>query len=95
MENERREEKFLQSTIHTTYGAFFVSTIYRYSSAAANPDGRFYETFAWKLDAQGNRENSIIADNSGAIFPRGAINDHNEVLLQLSEKGFFENFTED
>lgn len=88
MEGERLDKKFLQSTIYTKFGDFFVSTIYRRSSAIDG--GWFYETFAWKLDKEGKREQNIIADNSGAISSGNAIRQHSEVLTSLDYKGSFE-----
>lgn len=88
MEDKDVEKKFLQSTVYTDFGNFFVSTIYRRSSAFDG--GWFYETFAWKLDVEGKREKSIVADNSGGTFGRKAINQHMEVVHQLYETGKFE-----
>lgn len=90
METET-DKKFLQSYLYTEkFGNFFISTCYRRSSAMLNPDGWYYETFAWKLKEEKERELKIIADNSGAISKKGAINQHMEVVKQLEEKGHFE-----
>lgn len=84
---------FLKTNVYSEYGEFFVSTIYRQSSAVAAPDMWYYETFGWKTDAEGERH--IIADNSGSPFVRGAIEQHMEVINQLMEKGKFEQIEED
>lgn len=89
MKKEENSKGFLKTTIFTDYGEFFVSTIYRRSSAALNPDGWYFETFGWSLDENG-RNNHIIADNSGALSEDGAIRQHAEVLEQLAKTGKFE-----
>lgn len=88
MEKEKLNQKFLQSTIYTKYGDFFVSTIYRRSSAING--GWYYETFAWKLDKEGKSEQKIIADNSGSLSSGNAIRQHTEVLTSLDYKGSYE-----
>ena len=89
MNEENTSKKFLQSYIYTEYGKFFVSTCYRKSSAMLDPEGWYYETFAWKLNNKNKRED-WVADNSGAISPEQAIRQHVEVVNQLIEKGKFE-----
>lgn len=86
---ERELEKFTQSYVYRDNGdRFFVSTMYRQSSAALNPDGWYYETLAWRLDNEGGRL-EIVADNSGASFWEHALEQHTEVVKQLHEKGTF------
>jgi hypothetical protein len=87
MKDQEISKSFMKTNLYTPFGEFFVSTIYRRSSAAANPDGWYYETFGWSLE--NGKQNHIIADNSGAMFPRKAIEQHGEVCHQLFEKGVF------
>lgn len=86
MELEQTNKKFLQSYLYTEkFGNFFVSTCYRRSSAMLNPDSWYYETFAWKLD--GEKRIDWVADNSGAIYEKGAYEQHIEVIKQLNLTG--------
>ena len=83
MENKQ----VMRTDLFTEFGQFFVSTAYRKSSAALNPDGWYYETFAWRVE---NKERTDwIADNSGAYFLEKAIEQHNEVCKQLLLNGKF------
>lgn len=92
MKEKPDNQSFLKTNVYSEYGEFFVSTIYRRSSAMLAPDMWYYETFGWKTDAEGERH--IIADNSGAPHVRGAIEQHMEVINQLMEKGKFEQIEE-
>lgn len=87
--NEHTGKKFLQSYLYTKFGDFFISTAYRKSSAMLNPDGWYYETFAWKLIKK--KRTDWVADNSGAISENGAIKQHIEVIYQLQETGKYNN----
>ena len=79
-------KKFLQSYLFTNYGNFFVSTIYRRSSAMLEVDSWYYETFAWRLDKNKHRTD-WVADNSGAGTVPGAFDQHFEVCRQLELNG--------
>mgnify|MGYP001606770574 FL=1 len=83
MEEKVNSEKLMQTYLYTQRGNFFVSTIYRRSSAMLNPDGWYYETFAWKLIKNTNERGEWVADNSGAFTIEGAIKQHNKVCSQL------------
>ena len=89
---ERETEKCFQTYVYRDDGtSYFVSTAYRQSSAMLNPDGWYYETFAWKLkDGTTEREDGIIADNSGARFWERALMQHMEVVQHLQLNGKFE-----
>lgn len=76
---------FLQSYLYVeNEKKYFVSTIYRRSSAQLNPDQWYYETLAWSLE--GDIRKSLVEDNSGALSPIGAFKQHQEVLLKLWEE---------
>lgn len=79
---EKNGEKFLQSYLYTDHGDFFISTAYRRSSAALNPDGWYYETLAWLLN-ESKILGGIVLDNSGAISKSRAINQHMKTVEQL------------
>lgn len=82
-------EKVLQSYVYSEKGKFFVSTIYRESSAMIEPPVPwFYETFAWTLDEH-DKKKDWIADNSGASYIDKALDQHIEVCKQLYETGEF------
>ena len=85
---EQLSEKYLQSYCYTKFGNFMVSTIHRRSSATLAPDMWYYETLAWNLLPNGDRD-KIIADNSGAHFETQARVQHSQVVEQLYEKGEF------
>ena len=87
---EGKNEKFLQSYLYTEeFGNFFISTIHRRSSARLAVPDYFYETYAWKLDKDKHRTD-WMADNSGALIPEGAFNQHFEVCRQLELNGKYE-----
>ena len=91
MKEEILDKKFLQSYLYTEqFGNFFISTCYRRSSALLAYDSWYYETFAWKLKENNEREKGIIADNSGAISQEGAYKQHLEVIRQLELSGEFQ-----
>ena len=86
---QREQKKFTQTYVYRDNGdKFFVSTGYRQSSAELNPDGWYFETFAWELD-DNNKRTKMIADNSGAILEERALGQHYEVVRQLHETGEF------
>lgn len=90
MEETLKDEKLMQTYCYTDYGAFFVSTIHRPSSASMSPSIWYYETFAWEIvDIKTNERGKIIADNSGAESIRIAIEQHQEVCRELIDKGKF------
>lgn len=92
---ERNIEKFTQSYIYRENGEkYFVSTGYRRSSAALNPDSWYFDTLAWRLD-ENDECTDWIADHSGARTESGALKQHFEVVKQLHEKGIFHSETED
>lgn len=78
-------QQVIRTDLFTKFGQFFVSTCYRRSSAALNPDGWYYETFGWKVEDK--KRTDWIADNSGASFLEGGIDQHNEVCKQLLLNG--------
>jgi len=88
-ENEfgRMSKQLIRSDLFGEKGNFFISTIYRRSSAILDPGGMFYETLAWNVDIDGKRLD-LIAENSGAIYEAKAILQHFEVVKQLSENGY-------
>ena len=82
-------KKLLQSYLFTEkYGDFFISTVHRSSSVMDEPCGKYYETYAWRLDKDKHRTD-WVADNSGAISQSGAFDQHIEVCRQLETKGEF------
>lgn len=92
---ERENEKFIQTYVYRDNGeTFFVSTGYRKSSATLRPDDWYYETFAWRLDDKGEGTD-WVADNSGASYAKRAYAQHMEVVMQLQEKGVYEEVTSD
>lgn len=88
VEEEKMSEKFLQSTLYSEFGNFFISTCYRRCSALLNSDSWYYETFAWKLNND-NERTDWVADNSGASITSQAIKQHIEVCEQLLKNGEF------
>ncbi len=82
---KKQNKQVMRSDLFTEFGQFFVSTGYRRSSAALNPDAWYYETFAWRVEEKKRTE--WVADNSGAHFLKGAIEQHNEVCKQLFSNG--------
>ena len=76
-------KEVIQSYIYTQKINYFVSTIYRRSSAMLNPDGWYYETFAWTLKENGEKD-EWVEDNSGAISLNGALKQHYGVCDKLS-----------
>ena len=82
-DTEERSKKFMQIYLYTDKGNYFISTIYRRSSAMLNPDGWYYETFAWRLNDKDERTD-WVEDNSGAISKKGAIKQHLEVIEKLN-----------
>ena len=85
MINNKESKQVMRTDLFTKFGQFFVSTCYRRSSAMLNPDGWYYETFAWGVE--NNKRTRWIADNSGAYFLRKAIEQHSEVCKQLLLNG--------
>ena len=83
MTEEEQSKKFLQSYLYTENGDYFISTCYRKSSASLNPDGWYYETFAWKIE-NGKRTN-WVHENGGAISKENAIKQHLETINHLQE----------
>ena len=83
---DRTSKKLIQSYLFTNYGNFFISTIYRMSSAMLEVDSWYYETFAWRLDKDKHRTD-WVADNSGAGTVSGAFDQHFEVCRQLELHG--------
>lgn len=81
--------QFLQSYVYTAFGDFFVSTIYRQSTALVETPPWFYETLAWKLDKQRIKEKQV-ADNSGAMDSDEAFGRHQDVCKALYRQGYFE-----
>ena len=89
---ERETEKLVQSYVYRDDGtSYFVSTAYRSTFiAAAGGERWYYETLAWKLkDGTTEREDPIIADNSGAHLWERALLQHMEVVRQLQLNGKF------
>ena len=84
---DKPSKQVMRTDLFTEFGQFFVSTCYRRSSAALNPDGWYYETFGWSVENE--KRNKWIADNSGAYFIDGALEQHNEVCKQLLLTGDF------
>ena len=82
-----KNRQVMRTDLFTEFGQFFVSTAYRRSSAALNPDGWYYETFGWKVE--NNKRTDWVADHSGASFLKMAIKQHNEVCKQLLLNGKF------
>ena len=92
---KRNVDKFNQSYVYRDNGEkFFVSTGYRCSSAALNPDGWYFDTLAWRLDEK-NERTDCVADHSGARSEHQALEQHFEVVKQLHEKGNFDSETDD
>lgn len=87
---EELSRPFLKTNVYSDFGRFFVSTIHRRSSASLRPDAWYYETFGWSLNEK-EQTDHIIADNSGATYPKKAVEQHAEVCRQLLEKGMFQN----
>jgi hypothetical protein len=85
MNHNQLSKKFFQSYLYTDDGNFFISTAYRKSSAERNPDGWYYETFAWILNEETNEKTVFVADNSGAGSVQGALNQHFAVVEELGE----------
>lgn len=85
---EKISKQVLRTDLFTDFGNFFVSTMYRRSSSALNPDSWYYETFAWRLNEK-NERTDWAADNSGAISIERALEQHFEVCKQLQNTGEF------
>lgn len=79
---EELSKKFMQTYLYLDGFNYFVSTIYRKSSAALNPDGWYYETFAWQLNEKNEKE-GLIEDNSGAVSQKRALEQHQETINNL------------
>jgi len=77
--------KIMQTHLYMQGGTFFISTIYRRSSAALNPDGWYYETMCWKLQEDGDK-GELVDDNSGAMSFKSALDQHVEVITRLKSK---------
>ena len=75
---ESTSKKIIQSYVYTDFGNFFVSTIYRLSSAMVV--SWFYETFVWKLNNENEREPGILYEGEG-------LNCHYEVCKHLIKDG--------
>ena len=87
LEAKPRTKQLIRTELFSgEFGNFFISTCYRPSSAVGGEDMWYYETFAWKLNDKGERTD-WVADNSGAITEKIAIDQHVEVCKQLREKG--------
>lgn len=94
MREEENNKQIMRTDLFSgKYGNFFISTCYRRSSATLNPDGWYYETFAWKLNEK-NERTDWVADNSGAITIEKAEKQHFEVCRQLRETGEFKEILE-
>ena len=85
---KKENRQTMRTDLFTEFGNFFVSTGYRRSSAVLNPNGWYYETFAWRLDKK-NKRTDWVADNSGVMTLKGAIRQHYDVCKQLLLKGEF------
>ena len=93
MNKQEHSKQIMRTELFTEkFGNFFISTCYRRSSAAANPDGWYYETFGWRL-SEHNEKTDWVADNSGALSEKGAARQHDEVCRQLLETGEFKEDT--
>ena len=76
-------EKLIQSYVKDRW---FVSTIYRQSSAALNPDGWYYETMVWNWNAETKqREPNFIAQYDSGLTEEQAIQRHAMVCASLPE----------
>ena len=85
---ERNNTSFLKTHVYRDNGdIFFVSTIYRESSAQLNPDSWYFETFAWKM--KDGKQDEWVADNSGAPYEKSAMKQHFNVVEQLTLTGVY------
>ena len=74
-------EALIQSYVK---GRWFVSTIYRQSSAALNPDGWYYETMVWDWNAERReREPNFIAQYDSGLTEPHAMAHHLSICQSL------------
>jgi len=81
MRKDELDKKFLQSYVYTKKGNYFVSTIYRMSSAMMSPSPWYYETLGWTLKDKDEKDRLFIQEASN--FPEGAIKNHYEQCQKL------------
>lgn len=85
---EEKSKSLIYSHLTSDYGKFVVSTIYRQSSAMLSPGNWYYETFAWKAGDKWEKLEQV-ADNSGALNERNALEQHNDVCKELLKSGIY------
>ncbi len=77
-------EKLIQSYVKDRW---FISTIYRQSSAALNPDGWYYETMVWDWDAQTKtRGEHFIAQYDSGLSETYAMRHHADVCASCGRE---------
>ena len=77
-------ERLIQSYVKDQW---FVSTIYRQSSAALNPDGWYYETMVWNWNAETKeREPQYIAQYDSGLSEQFAVAHHARICAALPER---------
>jgi hypothetical protein len=72
--------KLIQSYIAE---AFFVSTIYRASSAAMIPTPWYFETMVWAWDAETRLAGDLISQHDSGIFATDALSNHCQICNSL------------
>ena len=93
MMSEKIEHKLVQSYVRECW---FVSTIYRRSSASIIPDLWYYETMVWAWNKkERKRENSFIWQEDSGSFPETAMERHFIICKELFDKNHLNDMRED
>lgn len=81
--------KVIQSHVYTKDKAFFVSTIYRESSAAVNSPPWYYEIYGWELNDDNSKGEWIIEESAGNL-PEALKTHHGHCVKLIEENGIKE-----
>lgn len=79
-EDDERERNLIQSFVNNE---FFVSTIYRQSSACIESPPWYFETLVWEWKAD-LRERGKIVHSAASSYRESALKDHAEICRKLA-----------
>lgn len=81
-----KEHKLIQSYVVEKY---FVSTVYRKSSALTESEIWYYETIVMEWDKEKQKTGKMLAQLDSGSHPRAAIDSHNQICAEFTNELMF------